>query len=229
MIARGDLAFAIPLEDLPHIQKELIALGLRMGKPVITATHMLESMTHNLFPTRAEVTDVANAILDGTDAVMTSGETAKGKHPAVVIETMAKIIGSAQSRVHNRTFNDEKAEAEALTSGAAHIANQLGARLIIVFTESGKTARLVSRHRPSQIVIALSPNKNTVQSLAFTWGVFPQLIKGVKNVDAMMKVARQCAQSNGIMNLDAGEPFVVNAGFPFGESGSTNLIFAGRA
>lgn len=229
MIARGDLAFAVPLEELPHIQKDLIMLGLRMGKPIITATHMLESMTHNLFPTRAEVTDVANAVLDGTDAVMTSGETAKGKHPAVVIETMVKIIKAAQSRIVGRTFNDEMFTPEAVTSSASKIADEVGAKVIIVFTQSGRTARLIARHRPKQTILALTPNKTTAHELSFTWGVVPFHIKEVTNPASLMKVAKKFAQNNGTVDLKEGEPFIVCAGMPLGNVGGTNFVFADRA
>lgn len=228
MIARGDLAFAAPLPDLPHIQKDLINLCLRIGKPVITATQMLESMTKNHFPMRAEVTDVANAILDGTDAVMTSGETAKGKYPVLVIETMSKIIERAETRVEPRSFNDEKTEATSITSGVTQVADQVGARLIIVFTESGRTARLVSRHRPRQLIIALSPNRATLHDLAFSWGVFPRETKPITQISTLISLAKKIAEENDVIKLEKGEPYVITAGIPFGQSGGTNLILVQR-
>lgn len=228
MIARGDLAFAAPLPDLPHIQKQLITLCLRIGKPVITATQMLESMTTNSFPTRAEVTDVANAILDGTDAVMTSGETAKGKHPVATIQTMVKIIETAEKRVTYRDFGDDTNPADGVTSSATKIAHQVGAKLIVAFTETGETARLISRHRPQQPVIALSPSKATVADLNFTWGVYPELIKKVSTVQAMMTEAKKIAQKNSVVSVGKGDSIVVVAGIPFGKSGSTNMVLVQR-
>ena len=228
MIARGDLAFAAPLPELPHIQKQLINLCLRLGKPVITATQMLESMTWNYFPTRAEVTDVANAILDGTDAVMTSGETAKGKHPVVTIETMVKIIETAEKHVVPREFNDDTNAVDGVTSSATKIANQVGAKLIVAFTESGATARLISRHRPTQPIIALCPNKATLHDLNYTWGVYPKAIKQVLTVQAMMNEAKRVALKNDIVQLEKGDSIVVVAGIPFGKSGATNMVLVQR-
>lgn len=224
MIARGDLGFAAPLPELPLIQKELIELCISLGKPVITATQMLESMTWNSFPTRAEVTDVANAIFDGTDAVMTSGETAKGKHPELVIETMASIIKTSQDHVAHRDINDESHVAESTTGSVTHIADQLGARLIIAYTESGRTARLISRHRPNQAIIALSPNDETLHDLNFTWGVYPKKNKKLANINSMIAEAKKIALENDIVKLAPGEPYVITAGVPFGKSATTNLI-----
>ncbi len=228
MVARGDLGFAVPMPELPHIQKDLINLAMRMGKPVITATQMLESMTNNHLPTRAEVTDVANAILDGTDAVMLSGETAKGKFPVIAVETMASIIRTAQDKVLVRYFNDEKHSAQAITSGAEQIADQIGARLIVVFTTSGRTARLISRHRPNQVIIALSPDPATMKDLNFTWGTFPMPSKELKNVNMMLEEAKKVAKDNPFIKLEKGEAFVVSAGIPFGESVSTNMVYVDR-
>lgn len=224
MIARGDLAFSAPLPDLPLIQKNLINLCLRLGKPVITATQMLESMTWNSFPTRAEVTDVANAIFDGTDAVMTSGETAKGKHPALVVDTMANIINTAQDHVASRDIVDESNEAEAVTGSVKRIADKLSAKLIIAFTESGRTARLISRYKPKQPILALSPNDRTLYALNFTWGVSPQYITAVSDVQAMLREARKAALENTIVPLKPGDAYVVAAGIPFGKDATTNMV-----
>jgi pyruvate kinase len=229
MIARGDLGFAAPIAELPIMQKELINLCMSLGKPVITATQMLESMTWNSFPTRAEITDVANAIFDGTDAVMTSGETAKGKHPELVVQTMADIVSTAQNHVVPHDFDDESAEAQAITNSVTRVADQIGARLIIVFTETGRSARLISRHRPHQNVIALSPNEKTLHELSFSWGVLPKQIEKVENVNAMIAEAQKVALDNPIVKLEKGEAYVIAAGIPFGESGSTNMVVVQRA
>ena len=224
MVARGDLGFAVPMPELPHIQKNLIQLALRMGKPVITATQMLESMTNNHLPTRAEVTDVANAVLDGTDAVMLSGETAKGKYPVIAVETMANIIREAQDKVATREYNDESHVAQAITGSVTRIADQLGARLIIVYTNSGRTARLLSRHRPDQIIIALSSEDSVLQDLNFTWGVFPLKNKKLTSANALLAEAKKIVDESKIIKLAPGEPYVITAGVPFDGSPSTNLI-----
>lgn len=229
MVARGDLGFAAPLPDLPLIQRDLINLCISLGKPVITATQMLESMTWNSFPTRAEVTDVANAIFDGTDAVMTSGETAKGKHPTLVIDTMASIINTAQNHVEPRDITNESNEAEAVTSSVKRIADKLGAKLIVAFTESGRTARLISRHKPKQPIIALSPNDHTLYALNFTWGVSPKRIEPVSDVQMMLAEARKAALENTLMPLKPGDAYVVAAGIPFGKDATTNMVIVQHA
>lgn len=223
MVARGDLGFAIPIEEVPHIQKQLITLALRKAKPVITATQMLESMIFSHFPTRAEVTDVANAILDGTDAVMLSAETAMGKFPKETVEMMGRIINAS---VPHLTPNEYKGEftADAIGASVVSVASQVKAKLIIVFTQSGSTARRIARHHPLQPIIALSPDPITIRQLNFSWGVHSLLIKATENVDQVILQAREIAKKNTILPLKRGQQFVISAGIPFGRSGTTNFI-----
>jgi pyruvate kinase len=228
MIARGDLGFSVPLAKLPHIQKRLINLALEKAKPVITATQMLESMIKSYLPTRAEVTDVANAILDGTDSVMLSAETAIGNFPVETVRMMVSIIKEAQTKVLKPELPDTKLIADAVSSSAVRIANKVGAKLIIVFTQNGPTAQRVSRHRPNQIIIALSPNNSTIHRLCFSNGVFPQEMKVLRNFNQVLSQSRRIAQENDILRLKKGEPFVICAGAPFGISGTTNLVWVNK-
>ncbi|OGZ32528.1 MAG: pyruvate kinase [Candidatus Niyogibacteria bacterium RIFCSPLOWO2_12_FULL_41_13] len=223
MIARGDLGLSVPLAELPHIQKSLIALSLKYAKPVITATQMLESMTNNLMPTRAEVTDVANAILDGTDAVMLSGETATGKYPEEVVKMMSEIIEEADQKVSFREFSEENEIADAVSDSVTHLAEKVGAKLILVFTKSGFTARKIARRRPHQPIIAISPERKTIGKLNFTWGVYPLFGKVHKNFYQIVEEAKKIARDNPVLKLKKGESFVISAGIPFGKSGATNL------
>lgn len=224
LIARGDLGFSVPLAELPFIQKELIRLALKKAKPVITATQMLESMMTNPYPTRAEVTDVAKAILDGTDALMLSGETAVGKFPEETVRMMSSIIKAAEPRISLREFPEESSTASAVSAGVIKMAREVGAHLIIVFTESGGTARRIARHRSVEPIIALTPNQRTVEQLNFSWNVCPRLIKEIKSFDNLLRVARVYARKNGILNLKKGERYIISAGLPLGKSGTTNLL-----
>jgi len=226
MIARGDLGLSVPMPELPFIQKQLIRLALKKAKPVITATQMLESMIHNSLPTRAEVADVTKAILDGTDAVMLSGETAVGKFPEEVVRMMRKIIERASGQVVFREFPEEDLIADAISASTVKIARQINARLIIVFTESGTTARRIARHRPAQPIIALSPDLRVMRRLVFSGCVTPRYSKILKRFDEIVPIARHVAASNPIVTLKKGEAFIVSAGVPFGKAGSTNLVLA---
>jgi pyruvate kinase len=228
MIARGDLGFSMPMEELPYIQKRLIQLALRKAKPIITATQMLESMIYNHLPTRAEVSDVAKAVLDGTDCVMLSGETAVGKFPEETVRMMGKIIDAAVPRVAERHFPDEDMIADAVSASAVSMASQIGAKLICVFTQSGSTAKRVARYRPLQPILALSSNRRISYRLNFSWGVYPVIIRAIRNTDQMIEEGKKAAQNNGVINLSAGDPFVISAGIPFGKSGTTNLVLVER-
>lgn len=229
MIARGDLGFSIPYPELPHVQKKLIDLCLKNAKPVITATQMLESMIHNHFPTRAEVSDVANAILDGTDAVMLSAETAIGDFPEETVKTMTRIIQGAVPRVIEREFSDKKTTADAVAASAVKIAHQLDARLIVVFTHSGATARRIARHRTTQPIIALSSEERTVRELILSGNVTALKAHVSKDVAQLIIQAREVARNNPIVRLKKGESFVISAGLPFGQSGGTNLVLIEKA
>ena len=228
MVARGDLGFSVPLPSLPHVQKHLIGLALRAGKPVITATQMLESMTLYPVPTRAEVTDVANAILDGTDAVMLSGETASGRYPAEAVTTMHAIADEASAHVVPRAF-DEPTVADAVSASVVRAASDVGARLIVVFTETGATARHIARHRPQQPILALTTSQRTVRALQLTWGVHAYQVDTITDIEDSIGLARRWIAKASPVTLKAGEPFVISAGIPFGQPGSTNMLVVQRA
>ena len=228
MVARGDMGLAIPIAEVPHIQKKLINLCLSKAKPVITATQMLESMINAPIPTRAEVTDVANAILDGTDAVMLSAETASGKFPAEAVRMMVKIIREALSHVTPRIYSEDDSVSHAVSASIGEIADQIHSNLVVAFTQKGVTARRISRHRHPQTIIALSPDLAHVRNLNFSWGVHPRLIKTTTGFMNMREQAQKVAKDNGILNLTKGSPFVIAAGMPFGRTGSTNMIFVER-
>lgn len=229
MVARGDLGFSVPLAQLPHIQKSLINLCLEKSKPVITATQMLESMIRSHMPTRAEVTDVANAILDGTDSVMLSAETAIGKFPLETVQVMSQIIREAETRVAKKNFADIDIIADAVSESAVNIADKVTAKVIVVFTQTGHTSRLISRHRPAQIVLALSPNPNTIRKLNFTWGVYSQIIKTTENFNDLSSVAKRVVKTNNFLELKKKDVFVICAGAPFGRSGTTNFVWVNKA
>jgi len=227
MVARGDLGLSVPMADVPHIQKRLIALCLKRAKPVVTATQMLDSMASRPIPTRAEVTDVANAILDGTDGVMLSDETATGKFPVEVIRTMVSIIERATSEIGKRYFPEDTSIAGAIGASVVRVAEQIGAKLIVVMTEKGVTARRIARHRHMQPIIALSPHLETLRRLNFSWGVYGYRVPVMKSADDLLLQTKKIAKANDIMSLKEGDLFVVSASIPFGgASGTTNLALA---
>ncbi len=229
MVARGDMGLAVPIAEVPHIQKKLIDLCLKYEKPVITATQMLESMVFAPMPTRAEVTDVANAILDGTDAVMLSAETASGKFPVETVHMMVKIITEALHHTSSREFNDEKEIGSAVSGSVGWIADHIGAKLVIAFTETGRCARRIARTRHPQTIIALTPNNQTLHNLNFSWGVHPHYIHHTHDFDNMREQAKEFAKKNEITALESGDPFVIAAGMPFGTTGSTNMVYVEKA
>jgi pyruvate kinase len=208
MVARGDLGVEVSLERIPLLQKEIIRKANRLGKPVITATQMLDSMIRNPRPTRAEVTDVANAILDGTDAVMLSGETAVGKYPVDAVRTMAKVADYAETLLPVDVVPVELAPAHdtpdgALAAAAVDIAQDLSATAIIAPTERGYTATLVSKSRPHQAIIALTTNPVTQTQLPLLWGVTPFLIQGAENSDEMLdRGVREACKRNIVKDND---------------------------
>lgn len=227
MVARGDLGVEVPAEEVPLIQKEIIAKCNAAGKIVVTATQMLESMQSNPRPTRAEVSDVANAVLDGTDAVMLSGESAAGKYPYESVETMARI-----SRRTEQALDHEELIARAMASSTRDISSavalsvadsveDLAAQAVIACTESGATARAISKYRPSAPVIAATSSEKTATSLALYWGVQPVVVDGATNTDDLLAKASEVAE--GFAGLESGEIAVITAGLPAGE-GNTNLM-----
>lgn len=225
MIARGDLELSVPMATLPHIQKNLIDLALKKAKPIITATQMLESMIHNPLPTRAEVTDVANAILDGTDAIMLSGETAVGKFPQEVVSMMKSIIDTSSDKVTHRMFEKSAHVPDAVSTSVVQIADRIDAKLIIAFSYRGSTPRRIARHRPKQVIIATSPNESTTRAMDFIWGVHPHhLHSNINTIDDLLAAARSIALHNPVHPLKQGDSYVISAGIPFGEKGTTNLI-----
>lgn len=229
MIARGDLGFSVPMTEIPFLQKDLIRLCLKKSKPVITATQMLESMIRSHLPTRAEVADVTKAVLDGTDAVMLSGETAFGKFPEEAVRTMARIAYRATENVVERDFPDDEANIDAVSASVIKVADQIKARLIIVLTASGATARRIARHRPQQPIIALCPSIKIIRDLALTWGVYAMKSPEVKRLEAALELTRKVAVKNPIIELKRGEPYVICAGVPFGTKGSTNMVLIQQA
>lgn len=229
LVARGDMGLAVPMAQVPHIQKDLIKLCLRKSKPVITATQMLESMVSRSIPTRAEVTDVANAILDGTDCVMLSAETARGAFPVETVETMSNIIREALKHRDHIDFKEDPAISNAVSAAAGDIADQVGAELIVAFTESGRCARNISRHRHKEVILAASPNPETVRQLNFSWGVYPTLIETKKDFEDFRKQAKHLAANNNVHTVEKDQPFIIVAGMPFGEAGTTNMILVEKA
>jgi pyruvate kinase len=228
MIARGDLGIEIPLKRVPIVQKEIIRKCNQAGKPVIVATQMLESMVGATRPTRAEVSDVANAIFDRTDAVMLSGETAVGKYPVRAVKTMVSIITETEKVLPYERILREKSEQvtaqtdDAISYAACHMSQQLGASCIVAYTSSGSTALRVSKYRPEVPVLAITPNASIVRSLALSWGIEPHLATEPSNVDIMFQEAAQLALQNGIAKR--GELVIITAGIPMGTPGSTNVV-----
>lgn len=230
MVARGDLGIETPLEKVPLVQKSLIQKSNLVGKPVITATQMLRSMVDNPRPTRAEVADVANAVLDGTDAVMLSEETAIGKYPVEAVAMMAKIAEDAESGfpfdrwIQRVEQESEKSIPEAVGQAACRLAESLNAASIITFTQSGSTARLVAKYRPQQPILAPTPLEKTYRSLALIWGVVPILGESIKDTDEIVDRAFQAALESGLVKK--GQRVVITTGAPVGVPGTTNLIRA---
>jgi pyruvate kinase len=228
MVARGDLGVEIPIEKIPEVQKTLIAKANRAGKLVITATQMLKSMVDNPRPTRAEVTDVANAVLDGSDAVMLSEETAVGHFPLDAVKMMARIAEEAESDFPYATwgarFDDgapEKTEA-AVAHSACRIASEVAAAAIIVVTQSGLTARLVARYRPPQPIVAITPSEHTYRRLAMVWGSHAMQAERVHHLRDAERVAIDLARKAGLVRSE--DRVVITAGHPIELSGTTNLV-----
>jgi len=230
MVARGDLGVEMPLEEVPILQKQIINLCSRMRKPVITATQMLDSMRTNPRPTRAETSDVANAILDGTDAVMLSGETAIGNYPVESVAMMRRIAAFAEqqqlSGQHLRTETAAISEfvdfADALSRGAARIAERVKAEAIIAFTQSGSTARLASKCRPRCPIIAATPLESTARRCNLYWGVQPIIIESADNTDETIVRVERRMRELGI--VESGDVMIITAGTPIGTPGTTNMM-----
>ena len=228
MVARGDLGVEIPTEMVPLAQKEMISKCNKVGKPVITATQMLDSMMRNPRPTRAEVTDVANAIFDGTDAIMLSGETAAGKYPVEAVRTMANIAERTEQSLdyeailQRRASDKEASVTYAVSHATCNTAHDLGASAIISATSSGFTARMVSKFRPKAPIIAATTRPEILRRLVLVWGVKPVLIKDVDSTDEIFELSINKAKEHGY--IENGDLVVITAGVPVGVSGATNLI-----
>jgi pyruvate kinase len=228
MIARGDLGVEIDQEDIPYIQKDIIKKTNLAGKPVITATQMLDSMIRNPRPTRAEVSDVANAILDGSDAVMLSGETAAGKFPIEAFEMMAKIINKTESTLDYQEIIQKKFEirqntiTEAISFASCEIANELSSKAIITSTQSGNTARQVSKNKPRSIIIGASPHDWVIRQLMISWGVIPAKTGFTDNINKLIEEAINVTKENGYVNK--GDTVVITGGVMINKPGSTNFI-----
>ncbi|OIH85314.1 pyruvate kinase [Arthrobacter sp. UCD-GKA] len=225
MVARGDLGVELPLEEVPLVQKRAIELARRRAKPVIVATQVLESMIEAPTPTRAEASDCANAVLDGADAVMLSGETSVGKYPIETIRTMAKIIESTEDHGLERVpalGTIPKTQGGSITRAAVEIANQLGATCIATFTQTGDSARRLSRLRPSKPVYAFTPSSSTMNTMTLTWGIQPRKVPFVEHTDDMVDQVDRMLRESGLAR--PGDLVVIAAGSPAGTAGSTNML-----
>lgn len=225
MVARGDLGVELPIEDVPMVQKRCVELSRDAAKPVIVATQMLDSMMSNSSPTRAEATDCANAVLDGADALMLSGETAVGEFAIQAVQTMARIIERTEElgldRIRPLTKNP-RTKGGAITKAAAEVGEILGAKFLVTFTQSGDSARRISRLRSSIPIIAITPDVGTYNRLALTWGVESLIISMVKHTDEMVLQADKILIDG--KRAEVGEPVVIVAGSPPGIPGSTNAM-----
>lgn len=230
MVARGDLGVEIPAAKVPVIQKKIIAKGLRLGKPIVTATQMLDSMMRNPRPTRAEVSDVANAVYDGTSCVMLSGETAGGKYPVEALTAMVNIVNEAEASIdyweHFREHHYASVANinDAITHSCCLTAMDLNAKAIVAATNSGRTARVIARFRPACPIAALTMREKVRRQLAIAWGVYPFLTGEVRSTDRIFSLSAECVLKEGL--VESGETIVVTAGVPLGESVTTNLIKA---
>ena len=225
MVARGDLGVEMNPEQVPVVQKNIIARAREFRRPVITATQMLESMTENPRPTRAEASDVANAIFDGTDAVMLSAETATGRYPVETVGMMARIIEAAESSIHEfpRPAGQERLKvAETVAELVCHASRELHMKLIAVFTHSGFTARLISRYRPLVPIVAFSPEADTRRRMALLWGVTPRSIVDIKKIDALPGLTEKRLLEERLARK--GDVIAIVAGTPMGVRGTTNIV-----
>ena len=223
MVARGDLGVELPLERVPGIQKRLVRQANLLAKPCIVATEMLESMIKSPRPTRAEVSDVANAVLDGADAVMLSAETAVGQDPVAAVATMARIVEEAERSVMARVRPELDGDVSpGIAAAAVEAARSCGAKVIVAYTESGYTARLVAAFRPPMPILALTPIEEVVRQLALAWGVEAHRIPRLRSTDAVIQRARREVRRRGLAT--PGERIAIVAGVPLNEPGNTNLL-----
>jgi pyruvate kinase len=228
MVARGDLGVELPPEEVPLAQKRIVRLARQMGKPVVVATQMLESMISAPAPTRAEASDVATAVFDGADAVMLSGETAAGQYPYEAVNMMDRIVARVEQDAGWRSMIDssrpapERLTSDAIAAAAQQVGHTIGAKAIVAFTASGGTALRVARERPDSPVIGLTPNLDTARRMAVVWGVHAVVTADIHSMGEAVTRATQTARAEGF--AAHGENVVVVAGIPFGLSGSTNSL-----
>ena len=227
MIGRGDMGVEIPFEELPAIQKHLITTCRMLGKRVITATEMLESMIHNPRPTRAEISDVANAVYDGTSAIMLSGETAAGKYPVLTVKTMARIARETEKNIdYKKIFRDSefiiKNASDAISHSTCGMAIDLDAKAIVASTLSGMTARMVSRFRCPVPIVGMTTDEKTWRKLSLSWGVVPAMSEMYNSTDVLFYEAKKRAKEN--VELNRGDRVVITGGMTNGSSGNTNMI-----
>ena len=227
MVARGDMGVEIPFEELPAIQKQIITKCRMLGKRVITATEMLESMITNARPTRAEISDVANAVYDGTSAIMLSGETAAGRYPVLAVETMARIAESAEKNIHykKRFLSSEfkiKNTVDAISHATCGMAIDINAKAVAVCSLSGMTVRMVSRFRPPVDIVGLTTDQKTWHKLSLSWGVIPVMCENYPSTDVLFYSAQKLTKET--LKLKDGDKIVITGGVTNGKSGNTNLI-----
>ena len=231
MVARGDLGVEVPIEEVPIAQKRIIELANRLAKPVITATQILESMVNNPRPTRAETTDIANAILDGTDALMLSDETAVGKYPIACIKVMDSVARKTEESLEFyrhisldwlRSFSTVYDISDAISHACWQLSEDLGVKLIITSTSSGSTARRVARFRPKSLIVATTPFEKTYHRLSLVWGVLPLIIDEVKTTDDLIEKSLKKVRERKL--AEEGDVAIVTAGIPPGKPGTTNMV-----
>ena len=227
MVARGDLGVEVPYEELPSIQKQIIRMCRINGKRSITATEMLESMIHQPRPTRAEISDVANAVYDGSSAIMLSGETAAGEFPVEAVQAMARIAKQAEANTQYIAYTEDSQYhinnlAEALSHSACTLAHDIGAKVIVVCTRTGGTARMVSRFRPMIDIIGMTTNERAYRKLGMSWGIIPIMSEEFYSVDVLFHYAKRAAIGSGLVSK--GDKIVLTGGTPNGKSGNSKLI-----
>ncbi|ARI76819.1 pyruvate kinase [Halobacillus mangrovi] len=228
MVARGDLGVEIPAEDVPLVQKQLIRKCNKAGKPVITATQMLDSMQRNPRPTRAEASDVANAIFDGTDAIMLSGETAAGDYPVEAVQTMHNIASKTETGLNYKAILEDRSKhsdmtiTDAISQSVTHTAINLDANAVVTPTESGHTARMISKYRPRAPIVAITSSEKVNRKLSLVWGVYAVMGPRAYSTDDMLDVAVERSLASGLASR--GDRIIITGGVPVGESGTTNLM-----
>jgi len=226
MVARGDLAIEIPTEEVPLVQKMIISKCNAAGKPVITATQMLESMVKNPVPTRAEVSDIANAIIDGTDAIMLSEETTVGDYPVEAVKLMTRVALRVEKEVYTRDtiaeYNESHDVTDVVSQSAVRAAHNVGASLIVALTRSGRAARMIARYRPAEQILALTDNADRAAQMMLTFGCYPLVMPTFKTVDEIMSAVRASTLEHKLAKI--GDKVVIVAGMPFGAAQAVNMI-----